>query len=341
MTVLVTADWHVSENSRDNYRWLWLKKLPALLTKHRVDLLLILGDLTESKGHHGAELVNPLVDVFQAVSEICPTVVSQGNHDWLSSPDTPYFAFLRHLERVSWVGRAPTPLTGVENVPLSILRALGKGAILLPHSANPERDWKDLDFKTFDWAFCHQTFAGTEGDSGFQLSGLPLSIFPSKLKVVSGDVHRPQAFENLTYCGSPYSVDFGDAFQSRVLLIDNKGKIESIPCTGPQKRLVEVSTVAELKSYKRINAGDILKVRVEISPSQHAEWPEIAAQVRAWGAKRGFEVHAVQPVVKADRKSIPKARKEGPKRSDAELLKEYAQVRGVEGSTLKVGEKFL
>lgn len=339
MTILVTADWHVSENPRDNYRWLWLKKLPGLLRQKQVKLLLVLGDLTEVKGNHGAELVNPLVGIFRGLAKVCPVIVLQGNHDGFSA-DNPFFRFLEAIERVSWVGR-PTPSQELQNVPVRLLEPLGRGAIFLPHSSNPERDWVEIDFRLFDWAFTHQCYAGSVSESGFQLPGTPLSIFPPQLKVVSGDIHRPQQLENLTYVGSPTTIDFDDSFQPRLLLITDKGQLQSIPCEGPQKRLVEVKSVVELKSVKGLNTRDILKVRIEISPAQHAEWPEIAAQVRAWGAKIGCEVYAVQPSIKAERKSMSKLRKNAPKRSDVELLREYAQRRSVDNNTLKAGEVLL
>lgn len=345
MTILITSDIHLSANPRDAYRQKFMAKLPTLARKHKAEAIFILGDYTEEKDAHSAELVNAVVSHIADLSTVCPVVLLKGNHDWLSSPDTPFFGFLRHLESVSWVSR-PTPSGDLKNVPTTVLKALGRGAIFLPATPNPDRDWAGIDFRKYDWAFAHQTFAGAEGDSGFKLSGTSLSIFsrqanPKKLTVVSGDVHRAQRFDNLIYVGSPYLVDFGDDFEPRVLLIDGKEGLKSISCEGPQKRLVVVRSVADLRSVRGLNPGDILKVRVEVSPSQHAEWAEIAAQVREWGAKGRYEVHAVQPVVKANTKSMITSRKDAPKRSDSELLADYAKHRGVDANTLKAGAQLL
>lgn len=339
MTILVTADWHVSENPRDNYRWLWLRKLPKLLQKHKVDLLLVLGDLSEAKGRHEAELVNQLVDIFRELAEICPVVVLQGNHDGFSA-DNPFFRFLEAIERVSWVGR-PTPSREFQNVPVFCQKALGRGAIFLPHSPSPERDWTKLDLKSYDWAFTHQCYENSESESGFKLPGTPLSVFPRGLKVISGDIHKPQTVGPVTYVGSPYAIDFGDSFEPRVLLINDKGQLQSLLCEGPQKRLVEIKSVSELKAVKGLSPEDILKVRVEIAPAQHAEWPEIVTKVRAWGLDNKYDIYAVQPNVKAERRSMSKVRKDAPKRSDVELLREYAQRRQVDEKTLKAGETLL
>lgn len=340
MTILITADIHLSNNPRDAYRHNFMKKLPAVAKRLKADLVLILGDFTEEKDRHQSELVNAVVDHIDALAQICPVVCLKGNHDWLSNADSPYFGFLARLEHVSWVSH-PTPLANLNNVPVTALEALGRGAILLPHTANPDRDWTDLNLAKYNWAFTHQCYAGASSDSGFQLSGQSLSIFPKGLKVISGDIHTPQQVGPVTYVGSPYLVDFVESsIEPRMLLIDDKGGLESIPCEGPQKRLVEVKSIDGLKLVK-CNVGDILKVRVEISPEQHPEWNEIANAVREWGAKNKVEVHAVQPIIKLDNKRMTKARKDAPKRSDAELLVEYAQHRSVDAQTLKAGEQLL
>ena len=49
MKILITADLHLAGTSRDAYRFVFLQRtLPKLLRTHSPDLLLILGDLTES-----------------------------------------------------------------------------------------------------------------------------------------------------------------------------------------------------------------------------------------------------------------------------------------------------
>ena len=335
MTVLITADLHVSDNPRDDYRWTWLKKLPALLRKEKVELLIILGDLTESKSDHSAELVNGLVTGLHNVTTICPIIVLQGNHDYLSSPDNPYFAFLQRIEGISWVGRA-TPIRELPNVPATVSRSLGRAGFF-PFTPNYERDWANIDFKGFDLAFMHQTFANALSDSGFKLEGIPLSYFPKNLQIISGDIHRPQTLGPLTYVGSPYLIDFGDSFEPRILLIEDNGKMQSIPCTGPQKRLVEVKSIAELAKQRQLNEGDILKVRLEIAPGQHAEWPELAAKVRAWGADNGYLIHLVQPVVTALERGSAKAIKAKANKTDEQLIQEYAKSRGLDERTEKTG----
>ena len=335
MTVLVTADIHLSANVRDAYRHEFMKRFPALAKKLGAELAIILGDLCEEKDSHPAELVNTLVDHLYALAAVCPVIVLQGNHDYLSSPDNPYFSFLRRIEGISWIGR-PTPIRKLTNVPATLSRSLGR-AIFCPFSPNYERDWANIDFKGYDWMFAHQTFAGSLSDSGFKLEGIPLNYFPKNLQIISGDIHRPQTLGPLTYVGSPTLIDFGDSFEPRVLLIEDNSKIRSIPCTGPQKRLVEIKSIAELAKQNQLTVGDILKVRLQIAPGQHAEWPELAAKVRAWGVDNGYLIHLVQPVVTALERGSAKAIKAKAIKSDEQLIQEYAKSRGLDERTEKTG----
>jgi len=341
MSIIVSSDWHLSDNTLDAYRLKTVKTVfPKLVKKHGVELLLMLGDLTEAKDGHKAGLVNDVVGVFYALAQLCPVVIAQGNHDWLSGPDNPYFGFLSRIEGLFWVNR-PTPL-GELDLPSckAALGALGP-AILLPHTADAERDWADVEFGQYDWAFAHQTFAGAVGDSGIKLGGVPLSFFPKHLRIISGDVHRPQKVGQLIYVGSPFSVDFGDDFDPRVLLIEGT-KLSSIPVPGPQKRLVEVNSLAELKQHQTdLEPGDLLKVRVKLKAGEKAAWGETSAAVRAWGEKNGYHIHLVQPVMPSKATGSMITAKGIAVKTDEELLREYSSARALDKKTLKAGVQLL
>ena len=87
----------------------------------------------------------------------------------------------------------------------------------------------------------------------------------------------------------------------------------------------------------KANLGDILKVRLAITPDQHAEWPELVAQVKAWGAKNGYVIDAVQPIVVGGQQSMIKERKRATKQTDEQLLTEYTKARSVDEKTAKAG----
>ena len=337
MNILISGDWHFSDAPIDAYRFATIERVvPVFIKKYKVDLVVFLGDICEAKDQHKAGLVNRVVKIFHQISELAPLVFLQGNHDWLSNPANPFFGFLGRLERISWVGR-PTPLGTLQNLSRAFPGA--SRTLLLPHSADYERDWGEIDFSEYDWAFAHQAFTGAVSESGFRLGGgVPLSYFPPNLRLVSGDVHQPQQLGNLTYVGAPFSIDFGDLFEPRMLLLKD-GKLTSLPCPGPGKRLIEVTSLAKLGAIETL-PGDALKVRVTLPAEEAPKWAEMAASIREWGlARKAVSVQAV-PVLIGGRKSMTKA-KGAPKKPDAELLKDYAAARAVGEDTLKTGLKFI
>jgi hypothetical protein len=338
--ILITGDIHLNDQVRDQYRHDWMRNiLPSLLRKHRAELLVVLGDCSDDKDHLSSWLVNQTVDHFTALANICPVIVLKGNHDYVVA-DNPFFEFLGKIEGITWVS---TPKIAAE------LEIPKLSALFLPHTTNYQRDWKSLNFDAHSLIFAHQTFAGAAVGPR-KLDGIPTDIFPNGVKVVSGDIHQPQSFGPITYVGAPYLEDFGDLFDPRVLLIDGtifKPQLTSIQSPGPQKRLVEI--VWPNRKIERpwtdyiktkAQAGDILKVRIEIEPAQTPQWQSIKDEVRRWADQQGYHVHLIQPKVNtAGTKSMAK-RKVGSK-SDDELLEVYATARAVSEATLTTGKKLM
>src|SRR3954463_11709749 len=102
MRTLITADLHLSANSRDSYRFNFMDRIPKLLKKYECTNLFVLGDLCEAKDYHGAELVNKIADYFKTYSQIVPVVVTRGNHD-ATDPQHPFYYFMRHIRGIVWV----------------------------------------------------------------------------------------------------------------------------------------------------------------------------------------------------------------------------------------------
>lgn len=335
MTVLVSADWHFSDNPRDDYRHRFQSWLRKLVKEQDVDAVLMLGDLTEEKDRHSAWLVNKVVEHIDRLSELCPVVLLQGNHDAID-PDWPFYRFLERLDQVRWVN---TPTDGQDlNIPA--LSKLGH-TLFLPNAANPEKDWAQFDMGDYDWVFTHMTFNGADVGHGHKLSGLSTSFFPKDVEVVSGDIHVPQHFGNVTYVGAPYTVDFGDHYAPRVLLLNGQA-MKSIPVEGPQKVLIDIDDLADLEKVTNVEKGDVLKVRVKLSNTDRSDWSELQRAIRAWGAEQGCTVHLVQPVLdNTKRMTGKKKERASSQRSDEELLREYAARMDLDPTTIKTGIRLL
>jgi hypothetical protein len=347
--ILVTSDWQLTDNPRDDYRHQWQTELRSLVKEHAVQCVVMLGDITEEKDHHGAGLVNQVVNHLDKLRQLCKVVILQGNHDYVDV-NSPFYQFVSHISGIEWISKPMEAGDYVGHVcHLHELAFTGLGKILfLPHTTNWKKDWAGIPLKKYDLVFAHQTFEGVTAESGFKLKGVPVEQFKHNW-VISGDVHKPQDVgSNITYVGSPYLCDFGDDFEPRVLLLSKaknhpEAKLArlSLPCTGPQKRLLDIVSLKDLKpgsrATRKLNKGDIIKVRMYIGREQHAEWPELRESIREWGEKQGYLVHVVQPVLEAERARGTVERKTVDKKSDEEVIKNYAKRRALDDLTLKAG----
>jgi len=332
MTVLIAADLHLSDLPRDEYRHVWQEWLRAQVKHHRVTRVLILGDLTEQKGRHSAQLVNRIVDHMARLAAMCPVTFLRGNHDGFS-PDNPFFGFLREIENIDWI-----------NDPSSAdYPELGR-CLFLPHSSRPEIDWVTALEAAYPprWVFAHATFAGAKGESGRELHGVaqePLHRF--RAPIIAGDVHVPQVIGKVQYVGAPYTIDFGDAYRGQVLLVEGdrpKDKPRQLIYNGPQKMLVDSELLLSGNIGAPQYAGWVVKARVHLRAVDRDRFPDIRRRLVERAGELGLELHSVEPVIAApDRPPagtpVPRARK----RDDERLIAEYAQRRGLPAATLKTG----
>jgi hypothetical protein len=148
MSVLVVSDLHLSANTRDEYRFKFMKRLRREATKHRA--LIVNGDITEEKDRHTSVLVNRIVDVFAAIAKETEIVFNMA----ITTTPTlinPFFAFMGHIPRVDWFHKISYVNTTVGNI------------CVVPHTTNWKRDLSDQVrvARDCDYVLCHQTFAGT------------------------------------------------------------------------------------------------------------------------------------------------------------------------------------
>ena len=321
MKRLITADLHLAAGDRDAYRLDFVRTtLLELVQKHKVDQLLVLGDITEIKDNHPAILVNQVVEAFTVLAKSTEVVILQGNHDFAHKA-YPFFEFLKYVEGIVWVGQP----TYMDN------------CLFLPHTRDYKTDWKDLNFENLDFIFAHNTFIGASAN-GQKMSGIPIDIFPEDAMVLSGDIHEPQTFGVVTYTGAPYLCNHGDSYQPRVLLLDGLA-CKSVKVHGPQKRLIQVTWPEEIEH--NAEPGDIVKIRVQLKMEHVADWAGIRADIQDWAVTRELKVHTIQPVVEVvpgERQSLIKG---GSPRTDEQFLDSFIKRTGIDLKTAEVGKELL
>lgn len=337
--LFVMGDLHLTDSLMEEYRHLLMRDMPRVAQQHGVDGIVILGDLTEQKDRHPAKLVNRVVDHIVALSRVAPVAVLMGNHDY-KNEGYAFFQFLHKLRDVVWIGSA------THGQELGSRYAVFKDCLFLPHTRNYKRDWKVFKenrvFESSSVVFAHNTFNGASVGFGRQLEGIPVEYFPRKTCVVAGDIHVPQELGPVTYVGAPYTVDFGDDYQSRVLIIDGK-KMESISTAEyPQKKLVEIDKLDDLKLRRvtsTLHVGDTLRIRVNVDNLE--AWSDLHKQVIAFCTKRGWVPQRIEPVMRkgATKKRVKVVQSQNA--DDGELIEQFGKRHSVDDRVLDMGLKIM
>lgn len=282
LPALLCSDLHLTDQPATEYRWGLFPWLNEQIRTHHVRTLFCLGDVTDAKDNHSAELTNRVVQSFAGL-KIDDIKILAGNHDWLKRGQE-YFRFLSHLPNVEFI-TAPKEDADVN----------GQSAFYLPYSKTPAQDWKGWDFSHYQFLFMHQTVKGSIASNGQAMEGEELPAL-SAGRVFSGDIHVPQNIGGLTYVGSPYHVHFGDKFKPRCILIDRHGKESDLHFETISRIVVKVSGLRQLKRMS-FKAGDQVKLRIELDESDKHGWSVLRREAMAHLTELGVVVAGVELIV--------------------------------------------
>lgn len=327
MSMLVTGDWHLNDNPRDDYRHRFQRRFRDLVEKHQAKTVVMLGDLTEAKEGHNAHLVNRIVQELSVLAKLARVIILKGNHDYID-PACPFFGFLGKIHNVEWVGQP------------RVLQINEKAYLFLPHTSDWEAAWNPTFFKTMckdgvDTIFAHQTFKGACSETGQILEGASIDVIPKGLSVISGDVHVPQDLGRITYVGAPYTIRFGDVFEPRILKIKGTTRT-SILCPGPQKYLIKANSVES--AIKQINRHpeDILKIQIDWDADQVEKWGAARRELLEWAASKNIPLHGVEASVESKKTKRYEANRA---QSDEEIIRAYCRANNVNSVLEGIGQK--
>lgn len=326
---LLVSDLHLTSKPRDQYRWDVFPWLQGLIEKHDPKALFILGDLTDSKDAHAAQLVNKLVENIHELSEMCELHIIKGNHDFIDAT-TPFFKFFNFTSGVNF-HTDPTPLQiGSERF------------LLLPYTPTPTRCWSALldDPGGYSVALTHITVQGALAASNLSLDGVDPAIF-GDLEVVSGDIHTPQQVGNVLYVGSPYQTRYERAYDCRALL-GVPGGWNSIPSPLNRRYKLSVGSLSQLATFE-IKPTDQIKVELVLTRADLPDWKKRQREVADYVDTTGAYLHSV--VLK---KLKPRSTRAAPSTNAAhvaqdpkQVLAEYCSAHGVEPELQEVGKRLL
>ena len=283
MTALITSDLHLTDASRDEYRWGLFPWIREQIAKYNVDEVFVCGDLTDAKDRHSSLLVNRFVDEFSSLAKIAKVYLIRGNHDYISE-QYPFFMFMRML--AGW-----STENGLDFIrePTKIKTKNGN-VLMLPNTKNYEEEWSGISLAACDYILCHQTFDGAKAENGQALNGIPPLFFKGfKGQVISGDVHVPQRIsKNIEYVGAPYRVHFGDSFTPRVLLL-RSGVASDLYFPTRSRELLECRTLRDVQRHNYPD-GTQVKVRASLRRSEYPEWPKLRREIAALAKERDWDL---------------------------------------------------
>lgn len=340
MNLILTGDWHLTDNPNDEYRWGLFSYLRAQIAEldMGVKILFILGDLTEKKDYHSAKLVNRLVAelVMTYRAGLTGIVILRGNHGGLGEVE--FFEFLK------WF-----PYIQVHVKP--VIERFGMTKIaLLPHTRNPKEDWATIEFSEAHYVFTHVTVSGAKSESDFSLGGDNNAEFLKTLKVglntglpriYSGDVHVPQKIGELEYVGAPYPIRFGDRFKGRIIVLGNKGRTEWHYPTIKKAKL-QISSVEELNKAW-LKKGDQLKVELVLPREDRHRWHQFKAEVSVWCDRKGVLLEGAE-LMGEPTKRLNIAGRSAPvieTHTPETVLREYSRINRLSENKEKTGRRLL
>lgn len=283
LPALITSDLHLVASSSTEYRWGLFPWLAEQCRLEKVKTLLILGDLTDAKDNHSAELVNRIVRSINSLP-VEDIRILAGNHDWLKAGQE-FFRFLNVLPNVEFITK-----------PTEDNELTGPLCYFLPYSKNPVKDWAGMDFSHYDYLFMHQTVSGAVSSNGQKMEGEVLPALNAS-KVYSGDIHVPQVIGAVEYVGSPYHVHMGDAFKPRCVLIEKSRNAVDLHFETISRVTVSVSGIKELRR-QNFRSGDQVKLRIELDEADKHQWSRLKREAQEELRAQGVIDQGIELVVK-------------------------------------------
>ena len=341
--MLLISDLHFTDKAADAYRFEIFDWVRRHYKRTRDKNLLILGDLTDSKDHHSAALVNRIVNGLLMLTDLGMEVfVLKGNHDYID-PLTPYFKFIDNFEYVTYI-TSPKAMLIEGNV-----------CLFLPHSRNPIEDWKKSKLvreytTSAEYVFMHESVLGSVTSSGYEMEvGLPPSYFKKFTgEVISGDIHCPQTIGPVTYVGTPYSIRYNDHYRGRALQILPDALVKELYPDIRGRWTVDVDSVRGFMDAiieLPTNVGDQVKVRYQLANVDRIHWDDIKKKLYMACKNLHVEIATVQ-IMRPERFPL-----RGRKRNElkealqtlapGEVVSRFSKQHGIDKARQRAGRKIV
>jgi len=324
MPTIIASDLHLVCTKNEEYRWGVFSAIKDAVVKHGATRLLLLGDYTDYKDRHPAELLNKFVAELRGLTAIVDIDVLCGNHDFTVDPKNAFLKCVDEMQAVRWID------TITEDT------IEGMDTLWLPFSRQPNLDWKDIDFSKYQLVLMHQTVVGSKASDSYECtSGLDPAVFSAlNGKVLAGDIHVPQKVGKVEYIGAPTRLRYGDSYTPRIVLLDGQ-EIITIATDCALKHKLEINCGEVLPTFTK---GDMVKVVVNLTSVDYGEWAEEKTRITSEFAKQCVYVESIAARRKV-RSRIKKTTQGITVTSFTDVLKRYAEKEQLSEELVDVGRE--
>jgi len=169
-----------------------------------LDYVVFLGDQHHNHALMHVEVLAFWRETFKRLKTLRPTVYALvGNHDQPGDGVSRNHAMMAYEDLVTVVDRPK----------------ITSGVLLLPYYHDQKQFLEALEGSRSRLVICHQTLDGSKYENGFYAKdGVPMAGLED-WHFISGHIHTPQAFGNVTYIGAPRWRSLSDANVDRSLVI--------------------------------------------------------------------------------------------------------------------------
>jgi DNA repair exonuclease SbcCD nuclease subunit len=281
--ILLSADWHLTDNDIEKYRWNVFDVLIKTSIENQVNTIILSGDIFDRRDKHPGTLINSFInailDIKQKIN--AEILILAGNHD-TPLKNTYYWSFLNSIG-IKYIWNPE----------------LFNDVYLLPFSPNPVEDWKELDFNNVKAIIMHQTIAGAvvDGDRVITDAPHPMPKLPD-IPIYSGDIHRPQFIQGVTYIGVPHPTRFSEDWPNRFLLINDVdwSTYKEIPIESIRRCVLEISNAAVLNQTE-FKKGDQLRIKFKLTNRGLALWPTEEQAIREWAKQKEVTIVSIEAIL--------------------------------------------
>ena len=205
MKVAIFADIHINKDD-DDPRRLYdkldiIKFIKKYCVHNHIDTIIFVGDWWTNRKHLDIEVINVGYTAAEIMADNATVYALVGNHDFYYKNITDIHSLIpfKHIDKFHIISEPSTLCLGE----LSIM--------MIPYLSPIQFNETIKSISNVDVLMVHQTFNGFMANNGFIMDDSISTDAVKQFKlVISGDIHKHQTINNITYVGAPLPQDFND-----------------------------------------------------------------------------------------------------------------------------------